>query len=74
VLNAINQYVAITLLKLELFSKGRSVWRRKMIERFKKEYPYMVFLAEDYGSLFDTDSTIFYSGHYHDDDDSYFDS
>ncbi|TPN85982.1 hypothetical protein [Aquimarina algicola] len=58
---------------IELYSKDRYVWRRKMIERFHREYEYMTFIAEDYGSLF--------MGHDHydyyddtDDSTSYFDS
>ncbi|WP_075343672.1 hypothetical protein [Tenacibaculum agarivorans] len=57
---------------IELYSKDRAVWRRKMIERFHKEYPYMVFMAEDYGSLFDTTHSTYF--HDYDDDDAYFDS
>lgn len=57
---------------IELYSKDRSVWRRKMIHRFHAEYPYMVFMADDYGSLFDSSSTIFMSDD--SDDGSYFDS
>ena len=58
---------------IELYSKDRSVWRRKMIDRFHAEYSYMLFMAEDYGSLFDTTSTIFIHGDDHN-DGSYFDS
>lgn len=57
----------------ELYSKDRAVWRKKMMQRFHSEYPYMQFLAEDYGSLFDTTGP-FYSSVYSDDDDSFFDS
>ncbi|WP_299838622.1 hypothetical protein [uncultured Tenacibaculum sp.] len=58
--------------EIELYSKDRAVWRRKMIERFHKEYPYMLFMAEDYGSLFDTTHVSYF--HDHDNDDAYFDS
>ncbi|WP_028888855.1 hypothetical protein [Tenacibaculum ovolyticum] len=58
--------------KIELYSKDRAIWRRKMLERFHKEYPYMVFMAEDYGALFDTTSTYF--SHNDTEDGSYFDS
>lgn len=57
----------------ELYSKDRAVWRRKMLQRFHDEYPYMQFLAENYGSLFDTTESYYMIG-YSDDDDSYFDS
>ncbi|WP_300021193.1 hypothetical protein [uncultured Maribacter sp.] len=57
---------------IELYSKDRSVWRRKMINRFHEEYPYMVFMADDYGGLFDSSSTVFL--HDDSDDGSYFDS
>ncbi|TSE10356.1 MULTISPECIES: hypothetical protein [Aquimarina] len=58
---------------IELYSKDRYVWRRKMIERFHKEYEYMTFIAEDYGGLFMVDD---YYDNYDDTDDgtSYFDS
>jgi len=57
---------------IELYSKDRYIWRKKMIERFHKEYEYMVFLAEDYGSLFDTTNHGTYDDF--DDSNSYFDS
>ena len=58
---------------IELYSKDRAVWRKKMVQRFHAEYPYMLFMAEDYGSLFNTGAGVFM---YHDSDDdgSYFDS
>ncbi|PKV52991.1 hypothetical protein ATE84_5124 [Aquimarina sp. MAR_2010_214] len=58
---------------IELYSKDRYVWRRKMIERFHKEYEYMTFIAEDYGALFMVND---YYDNYDDTDDgtSYFDS
>lgn len=59
--------------EIELYSKDRAIWRRKMIQRFHAEYPYMVFMAEDYGSLFDTAAAGAFI--YHDSDEgSYFDS
>ncbi len=58
--------------KIELYSKDRAIWRRKMVERFHEEYPYMVFMANDYGSLFDTNNNVFF--HEDTDDGSYFDS
>ena len=58
---------------IELYSKDRYVWRRKMIERFHKEYEFMRFIAEDYGALFTvTDSFDSYDDM--DDNTSYFDS
>ncbi|WP_103863407.1 hypothetical protein [Aquimarina sp. I32.4] len=57
---------------IELYSKDRYVWRRKMIERFHKEYEYMSFIAEDYGYLFATSTYGMYDDI--DDNTSYFDS
>ncbi len=57
---------------IELYSKDRAIWRRKMIQRFHDEYPYMVFMAENYGSLFETTSGTFI--HDTSDEGSYFDS
>ncbi|QXP53163.1 hypothetical protein H0I25_10685 [Cellulophaga sp. HaHa_2_95] len=58
---------------IELFSKDRYVWRRKMIDRFHKEYEYMRFIAEDHGSLFMVHDT-FYGYDDTDDNTSFFDS
>lgn len=58
---------------IELYSKDRFVWRRKMINRFHLEYPYMTLIVDEHSHLFDTMS---YGMIYHDyhDDSSYFDS
>jgi len=66
------EYDARLTKDIELYSKDRAIWRRKMIDRFHAEYPYMLFMAEDYGSLFETTSGVFI--HDDHDDGSYFDS
>ena len=58
---------------IEVYSKDRYVWRRKMIDRFHQEYHYMVFMAEDYGDLFMTGDHYFYDDDM-DDGGSFFDS
>lgn len=57
---------------IELYSKDRYVWRRKLIQRFHEEYEYMVFMADQYGTLFDTTTNDYYDDN--DDNDSFFDS
>ena len=58
---------------IELYSKDRYIWRRKMIVRFHKEYEYMTLIAENYGTLF-TVYDHFDSYDDTDDNSSYFDS
>ncbi|MRM82346.1 hypothetical protein [Riemerella anatipestifer] len=40
--------------QIELYSSDRAIWRKKMNTRFHEEYPYLVAMADQYDSLFDT--------------------
>ncbi|TWP29414.1 hypothetical protein ETU09_02925 [Apibacter muscae] len=40
--------------EIELYSPERAIWRKKMMNRFMEEYPFLVTMTEQYGSLFDT--------------------
>lgn len=49
--------------KIELYSPDRPVWRKKMMNRFHTEYPFLVTMASQYGALFDTVSFTDLSNH-----------
>ncbi|MGM5630825.1 hypothetical protein O2K51_07960 [Apibacter raozihei] len=57
---------------IELYSPERSIWRKKMMNRFKNEYPFLVTMNDQYGPLF---NTIYYAD-FNDStqESSYFDS
>jgi hypothetical protein len=38
--------------KIELYSADRPVWRKKMMNRFHEEYPFLVTMSNMYGPLF----------------------
>ena len=58
--------------KIELYSSDRPIWRKKMMNRFHAEYPFLVTMAGMYGGLFDT--MVFSDFSSHSNDSSPFDS
>lgn len=53
--------------EIELYSADRAIWRKKMGIRFHNEYPYLVLMADQYDTLFDT---MTYAGIHDTDTDS----
>lgn len=40
--------------QIEIYSPDRIIWRKKMMNRFHNEYPFLVSMVSQYDSLFDT--------------------
>lgn len=58
--------------QIELYSPDRMIWRKKMMNRFHDEYPFLVSMVSQYDSLFNT--LILADMLSHSDDSSVFDS